>query len=463
MPEKSLSAIARPLREQYEKGLAAIQRKNLDYAIAIFTQVLQQEPAFYACREALRAAQFKRSGRKGGLLKKVFGSASSSPLLAKGQIALRTNPVEAINISEQILNTDPGNNAAHKMLAEGALDADLPRTAALSLEIVFKNAPDREVALKMGIALARAGQAERAESILSELAGTFPNDQEVSQALKNVSARRTLSEGGYDALEGGGGSYRDILKDKAEAVALEQEKREVKTDDVAERLLAEYEQRIAREPKNLRLLRTAAELYTQKKQFDKALEYYHRIISSEGASDASLERAIAETMLRKFDYQLAALDPQAHDHAEQAAKIRAGRDAYELEEYRKRVDNYPNDLQARFDLGLLLFRAGRMSEAIQEFQKAQNNPHKRIQALNYLGRCFSRRGMNDLAARTFQNAIKEKVVFDEEKKDLIYELGSVLEQMGQRDEAIEQFKLIYERDSGYKDVAAKVDAYYAGR
>ena len=48
-------------------------------------------------------------------------------------------------------------------------------------------------------------------------------------------------------------------------------------------------------------------------------------------------------------------------------------------------------------------------------------------------------------------------------KDLIYELGSVLEQMGQRDEAIEQFKLIYERDSGYKDVAAKVDAYYAGR
>src|SRR5437867_5618416 len=292
MPEKSLSAIARPLREQYEKGLAAIQRKNLDYAIAIFTQVLQQEPAFYACREALRAAQFKRSGRKGGLLKKVFGSASSSPLLAKGQIALRANPVEAISIAEQILNADPGNNAAHKMLAEGALAADLPRTAALSLEIVFKNAPDREVALKMGIALARAGQGERAESILSELAGTFPNGQEVSQALKNISARRTLSEGGYDALEGGGGSYRDILKDKVEAVALEQEKREVKTDDVAERLLAEYEHRIAQEPKNLRLLRTAAELYTQKKQFDKALEYYHRIITTEGVSEASLERAI---------------------------------------------------------------------------------------------------------------------------------------------------------------------------
>src|SRR5439155_20537325 len=120
MPEKSLSAIPRPLREQYEKGLAAIQRKNLAYAIAIFSQVLQQEPAFYACREALRAAQFKKSGGKGSLLRKVFGTASSSPLLARGQITLRTNPVEAINLAEQILNGDPGNNAAHKMLAERA-------------------------------------------------------------------------------------------------------------------------------------------------------------------------------------------------------------------------------------------------------------------------------------------------------------------------------------------------------
>jgi hypothetical protein len=36
----------------------------------------------------------------------------------------------------------------------------------------------------------------------------------LSQALKNLSARKTLDEGGYGALEGGGGSYRDILKNK---------------------------------------------------------------------------------------------------------------------------------------------------------------------------------------------------------------------------------------------------------
>ena len=104
-----------------------------------------------------------------------------------------------------------------------------------------------------------------------------PNDGELYQALKNLSARKTLDEGGYNALEGGNGSYRDILKNKTEAVSLEQEKRIVKTEDTAERLIGEYESRLQTEPNNLKLVRSLAELYTQKKQFEQALALYDRI------------------------------------------------------------------------------------------------------------------------------------------------------------------------------------------
>jgi tetratricopeptide (TPR) repeat protein len=103
-----------------------------------------------------------------------------------------------------------------------------------------------------------------------------------------------------------------------------------------------------------------------------------------------------------------------------------------------------------------------MSEAIQEFQKAQGNPHRRIAALNYLAQCFAKRKMYELATRTLQNALKEKLIFDDEKKELVYNLGCVLENMGKKDEAIKQFEQIYEVDIGYRDVAAKVDAFYAG-
>jgi hypothetical protein len=71
--------------------------------------------------------------------------------------------------------------------------------------------------------------------------------------------------------------------------------------------------------------------------------------------------------------------------------------------------------------------------------------------------------MFDLAAENLKDALKTKSVFDEEKKELIYNLGCMLESMGKKAEAIEQFKLIYKEDAGYRDVEAKVDAFYAGQ
>ncbi|MFO1499596.1 MAG: tetratricopeptide repeat protein [Verrucomicrobiota bacterium] len=462
MPEKSFADLSRPLRELYEKGNAALQRQNWDYAIAIFTQLLQKEPAFYDGREALRACQFKKAGASTGFFKRILGSASSSPLLAKAQITLRSHPVEAIHVAEQILNGDPSNGLAHKLLAEAALEADLPRTAVLSLEIARKNAPnDKDVALRLGEALVRAGQVAKAEGVYRELERAHPNDQTILQALKNVVAKRTMVEGGYEALSTGEGSYRDILKDKAEATALEQEHREVKSGHVADRLIQEYEARLAKEPQNVKFLRSIAELYVQKNEFDRALEYYSRALQvSEG--DSALERTIQELTARKFDHAAEQIDPAAPDHAEQRAKIEADKLAYQIAAAKSQAERYPTDLQLRFELGELYFQGAKISEAIQEFQRAQANPHIRIAALNRLGQCFERRGMNDLAARTFQNAIKEKGAFDDEKKELVYLYGRLLEKMGKKEDAIEQYKQIYEVDIGYRDVAGKVDAYYGG-
>jgi tetratricopeptide (TPR) repeat protein len=460
MPEKELNAIARPLREQYEKGVAAIERQNLDYAITLLDAVLRQEPAFYRCREALRAAQFKRAGKRGGFFKKMFGAASHSPAFAKGQYELRTNPRDALVTAEQILNGDPHSLAAHRLLADAALAVDLPRTAVLSLEIVFKNAPDRDAALKLGKALALAGQVQRAESILSDLLQAFPNDVTIAQALKNISANRTLSEG-YDSLEGGGGSYRDILKDKDQAIALEQEKREVKDQDATSKLLADYLGRLEKEPNQVRVLRSVAELLAQRGEFDRALEFYDRILALDGMAEPTLERAITQTTLKRYDDQLARLDPDAPDAEGLRAQLESDRREYELNRARSLAEKYSNDLQLRFDVGLLYFKNQRWNEAIQEFQKAQASPHKRIAALNYLGQCFTRRGLHDLAVRAFQTAIREKEAFDDEKKELIYELGDALEKAGKASEAIEQFKLIYEVDIGYRDVAGKIDRFYA--
>src|SRR5687767_10174172 len=272
MPEKNVSDLPRDLRDLYQKGTQALQRQNFEYAIAIFNQVLSKDASCFECRQALRAAQFKKVGNSGGFFKKMLGGASSSPLIAKAQMSVRKDPIDAMQTLEQVLGSDPSNSSALKLLAEAALTADFPKTACFSYEILLKNSPkDYQLNMEYAQALAAAGQAAKAEDVLVDLQRAFPHKQEVGQALKDLSARKTLSEG-YDQLADGKGSYRDILHNKEEAVSLEQQNRQVKSDDVADRLIREYTARLEQEPRNLKLLRDIAELYAQKKDFEKALE-----------------------------------------------------------------------------------------------------------------------------------------------------------------------------------------------
>jgi len=463
MAEKGLNDLPRDLRVLFTRGSDALQRDNFDYAIDLFNQVLAREPALYEGRKALRTAQHRKAGGRGGFFKKMLNSASSSPLVAKAEIALRRDPAEALHTAEQILNSDPNNSAAHRLVVKAAAALEFPRTAVLSLEILFSNAPkDKEIGIQFANALAGIGDVKRGEQILTDLYRMFPTDNELAQALKDMSAKNTMDEGGYDALADGSGSYRDILKNKEQAVSLEQESRVEKSEDVNQRLIREYEARLKTEPDNLKLIKSLAELFAQKKDFDRALGYYEKLKASDLANDASLEKAISDTVSLKFDHQIAQLDQTAPDFAELAAKLQAEKQEYQISACQKRVERFPTDLQIRFDMGQLYFQAGKISEAIGEFQKAQVNPHRKVAAMNYLAQCFAKRNMYDMAARTLQNAIKEKPVLDDEKKELIYNLGSVLESMGKKPEAIEQFKIIYEVDIGYKDVAEKVDRFYQG-
>src|SRR4051794_2834193 len=404
MPEKSVNEVARDARELYQKGALALQRQNFDYAIAIFQQVLGKEPAFFECRQALRATQFKKAGGSGGFFKKMLGGASSSPMIAKAQMA-RKNPIEALQILEQVLSSDPGNSMAHKMVADAAMEADFPRTAVLSLEILLKNSPrDYDLSMQYGEALRVSGQVVKAEAMYTELMRAHPNKPDIAEALKNLSARVTMEEGGYDALAEGKGSYRDILKNKDEAVQLEQEKRQVQSVDITDRLIKDAETRLAAEPRDLKLLRSLAEMNARKKDFDKALEYCQRIRATEGGADPSFERFAMEIGLKRFDHLISQLDVSLPEQAEQAAKIEAERAEFQLQECKSRADRYPTDLQIRFELGELYFKAGKNNEAIQEFQKAKNNPARKVASMGYLGQCFARRNMNDMAARQIQEA-----------------------------------------------------------
>jgi len=74
---------------------------------------------------------------------------------------------------------------------------------------------------------------------------------------------------------------------------------------------------------------------------------------------------------------------------------------------------------------------------------------------------MSQLGMLDLAAKQLDEAAREMTVMDAVKKEIVYNLGLVYEQIGDSAKYIEAMKKIYEADYGYRDVAARVERSYS--
>ena len=83
-----------------------------------------------------------------------------------------------------------------------------------------------------------------------------------------------------------------------------------------------------------------------------------------------------------------------------------------------------------------------------------------MKAMNLLGRCYRELKMMDLAMKQLEEASREIVSMDVMKKEIVYNLGLVYEEMGERDKSLSCMKQIYEADYGYKDVAERVESSY---
>ncbi len=71
------------------------------------------------------------------------------------------------------------------------------------------------------------------------------------------------------------------------------------------------------------------------------------------------------------------------------------------------------------------------------------------------------REMYDMALSQFEKAMEGKSTFDDQRKELVYNIASVYEKQGKHERAASQYKSIYEMDIGYRDVAEKVEGGYS--
>ena len=459
--EKELNEAQRSL---WLKAMAAIELRNFGYAISLLQGILKQEPQFLTGRQLLRRAEVAK--QKAG--KKSFFNISTAPIaVMNAQREIKKAPQHAVEMIEKVLEGEPYNRQANLALKEAAVAAGWPEIGVFALQTLLEENP-RDVKLlhELGLLYHQTGQSDEEVEIYNRITEIDPLDAAALRLGKDASARASMTTGGWTQAE----SYRELIKDKDVAISLEQQSRMQLSGEALDRQIAELEAQQQAKPQNADLARRLGALCEQKEDIESAIKWYQRAVELTGSSDAGLIRKLSNLKMRGAERDIAAHEEflAGHTkkdaaHAKRSEELQAAkkkRAGILIEEVKKRLERNPTDLQLRFELGEHCVNAERFREAVPELQRARQNPNARLKAMNLLGVCYCELGMLDLAMKQFEDAAREIVTMDPMKKEIVYNLGTVYEKMGEREKSLNCMKQIYEADYGYKDVAKRVESSY---
>ncbi len=459
MSDTPLKDLDPRVRKQVEKAVGFLRQGNPGQAIDICSGLLVKFPGAVEVRKVLREAQRSASA---GKKKSLFSGMS----LFKAQKMVRSkDPADAIVAAEKELNSNPASVDALASIADAALKLNLPHTAVHARECIRDiNSSDVENLKKLSAAYLEAKDITAAIQTADKALALAPGDGDAQELVKRASVMQSLDQGKWEEE----GDFRSKLKDADEAVRLEQLHRSRTDEKGLSDLIAESIAAIEAQPENVNLYKKLASYYEQGEKYEEAISTIEDALKTElGGNDSSLEKLIQRFRTASLKKQIERVEGTLETHPEDTAasetlkKLQAELAKFELESALETVEKYPNDYTARFHLGVLLLDAGRTDESIQHLQIAQRNPKVRLQAIISLGRAYAAKNFSDLAAEQFRTAKKEILVMNQQKKEAIYELGCALEAQGKTDEAIAEFKEVYAADIGFRDVASKIDAFYA--
>lgn len=446
------------------KAVAAIELKNFGYAISLLQGILRQEPEFLTGRQLLRRAEVTRLRAA----KKTFFNISTSQIaIMKAQREIKKDPKRAIELVEKVLEEEPYNKQANLVLKEAAVAAGWPDIGVFALRTLLEEHPkDVKVLRELGRVYHEMGLSDEEVEVYNQISEIDPLDAEAVRLGKDAAARASMTTGGWTQAQ----SYRDLIKDKDLAVSLEQQSRMKLTGESLDQQIAETYEAHQAEPQNVDLARKLGALNEEKQDFESAIAWYQYAADLTSGTDAGLVRRVSDLKMKRSEKDIAQLEEFAATHGEDEpgyadrvkdlAEARQKRSELLIEDAKTRMERNPTDLQLRFELGEILVNAGHYREALPELQRARQNPNARLRAMNLLGRCYRELEMLDLAMKQLEEAAREIVSMDAMKKEIVYNLGLVYEQMGDREKSLACMKQIYEADYGYRDVAERVESSY---
>ena len=461
MERKAFKDIPADLKSKFQSAMGA---KDTSYAIMLLKEIVRKEPCFGEARDQLRKIEKSKVVSLGFFAKSMSALKTYSTLTSGRAQLARKKPLEALRHAEDMLAVNLKSLAALNLMAQAGRDLDAHFISIEALEIAREYFPrNLQVLDWLADEYAANKQGTHALRIRQEICAMKPNDLIAQQKVRAAAALATMQTGKWEEKGDGDEGYRKILKSKDEAVKLEQQDRIARNIDDVKDLIGGLEKQIAEGKGNQELIRKLADLYQKADQHDKAIEYYNMVSREIGAMDPFIDRAIEKSTVAKYERsakewrEYAETAPDKKAEADRNIAIIEGQlNNFKLERALERVNNYPNDLQLRYELAIIYFELADFENALGQFQLSQKNPQRRLSSIVYLGQCFHKKKQYDIAIEEYTKAISEMLTMDRQKMDALYFLGMTYEETDNIEKAVECFKQIYRASIKFKDVADRI-------
>lgn len=436
--------------KQIQKAEEAFRRRNYDFAVELYRQLLDLQPDLGEARAGLRRALRKRHEAEGGK-GKLFRAVSGALPLSKAKTLAKLGKHDACaRALEDYLAANPLDEEANLLLGLALEQAGHFQSACAVYEFTAEIAPRNADALKRaGAMMQRQGEHAKALVYYERALEADPRDQDALKARKNLAAETALSRSSVGAVS----HSRELIKDKDKTRELERSKRLVQSEEELRAELGRLEERFAETPSDVDLMVQLSEVHERLNDTAAALEIAQRALSYRRDS-FDLTARVGELESKRLKKAVARADKAGN--AAEAGALEQELVAHEVADYRRRVELRPGDLPLRMALAKKLLRAADVDGALAELQRCADEPRVRDEALFLLAQCFQQKGILDLSKKEFERALTGAEAKSERAKEILYNLGSIAEAQGNRAEARSFYIRIYEIDIGYRDVAAKM-------